>query len=162
MFEAKIDLARDCVGMNAILLRSPSVSAYKNIVWEMPGTRERVEDFCMERVRQIIDLIDPEKLVFIGLGTLKLFKGPTPVDDIRNEENRVLTRTGQVGNHRAIAFLHLTPAKRPLSASESSSYSGQGIGLLDHSDTGPSPLKPASNVRFGPLADLCSALAHVR
>ncbi|HEY5279101.1 MAG TPA: hypothetical protein VIJ67_05050, partial [Pseudolabrys sp.] len=79
-------------------------------------TRERVEGFCIPCVRQIIDLIDPKKIVFIGLGALKLF-GPTK-DDVTNDDNRVLTRTGQVGDRRAIAMRHLTGARPPPSGSD--------------------------------------------
>jgi hypothetical protein len=99
--------------MNAIFLRSPRVSDYGKIDRE---TRKQVAVFCIPCVRRIVDLIDPKKVVFIGLDTLKLF-GPTNVD-LTNERGDTLTRTGQVGDRGAIAVRHLTGAHPPPSGSD--------------------------------------------
>jgi hypothetical protein len=106
VFQPAINLEL-CVGMNAIFLRCPNMREYKrNLDVE---TREKVEQFCIERVHQIVEAIDPRKIVTIGFATLRLFGSAEP--DLVNAQGRVLTRRGQIGNRPAIAVLHLSGAR---------------------------------------------------
>jgi hypothetical protein len=103
-FEPEV-LAR-CMGVNAIFLRSPNIADYNRNVDRQ--TRAQVAHFCKTRVLQIIDVVDPDKIVVIGFSTLKLF-GPTEPDLI-NDKGRILTRTGTIGDRKAVAMLHLSGA----------------------------------------------------
>jgi hypothetical protein len=95
--------------MNAIFLRSPTVDDYKR---DFDKTmRAKIKWFCLPRVGQIIEAVDPLKIVVIGLNTLKLFKRfGESVIDLTNEEGRTLTTVGQIVGRRAIATLHLSAA----------------------------------------------------
>jgi hypothetical protein len=96
-----------CVGMNAIFLRSPSVDDdYKRDFDKT--TRARIEEFCLPRVCQIVEVIDPIKILAIGFDTLRLF-GPTNAE-FKNKKERTLTLAGQIAGRRAIATLHLSRA----------------------------------------------------
>ena len=96
-----------CVGLNAIFIRSPNVQRYRKTVPR--STREKIEAFCLPRVRQIVAMIEPQCIVAIGLGTLDLFC--TPTADLFNPKGRPLTRVGQIEGHKAIAVLHLSGAR---------------------------------------------------
>jgi hypothetical protein len=96
-----------CVGMNAIFLRSPTAGDYKRDFDKT--TRAKIEGFCFARVGQIIEAINPLKIVAIGLDTLKLF-GPT-MADLKNEKGRTLTAVGKIAGRRAIATVHLSGAR---------------------------------------------------
>ena len=73
--------------------------------------RAKIKGFCLPRVGQIIEAVDPLKIVVIGLNTLKLFKRfGESVIDLTNEEGRTLTTVGQIVGRRAIATLHLSAA----------------------------------------------------
>lgn len=105
MFEPAIDL-KQCVGVNAIFLRSPNVADYKRNVDR--NTRAQVARFCKTRVLQIIDVIDPGKIVVIGFSTLKLF-GPTK-RGVTNVNGRILTRAGQIGDRKMLGRWYQAPA----------------------------------------------------
>jgi hypothetical protein len=92
--------------VNAIFLRSPNIADYNRNVDRQ--TRAQVTYFCKTHVLQIIDVVDPDKIVVIEFSTLKLF-GPTEPDLI-NAKGRILTRTGKIGNRKAVAMLHLSGA----------------------------------------------------
>ncbi len=97
-----------CVGMNAIFLRAPHIDEYKRDFDK--SLREQVERFCLAKVAQIIEAIDPVKIVAIGLDTLKLF-GESTVDLVSDgEKQRPLTRVGKIAGRPAIATLHLSGA----------------------------------------------------
>jgi hypothetical protein len=106
MFEPDLDF-HECVGLNAIFLRYPTMAAYTRGIDRQ--TRHAVRDFCTSCVVRIADALAPQKIVAIGLGTLKLF-GPTSVD-MRNEAGRVLTTAGRVGRRNALALIHLSGAR---------------------------------------------------
>ena len=65
MFET--DVLEQSVGINAIFLRSPNVANYNQILDH--NTRKRIADFCRGCVAQIIDAVDPSKIVAIGFST---------------------------------------------------------------------------------------------
>jgi hypothetical protein len=95
-----------CIGMNAIFLRSPTAYDYKRNIDKT--TRAQIEGFCLARVGQIIEAIDPLKIVAIGLKTLELFGAAEA--DLINEKGRTLTSVGQIAGRPAIATLHLSAA----------------------------------------------------
>lgn len=106
MFGVKLNL-EECVGLNAIFLRSPNIAAYNhNLTLE---ERIRVRSFCCKRVERIIEALNPRRIVTIGLSTLNLF-GPTTIG-IASPRGRVLTRKGKIGERDALAMLHPTGAR---------------------------------------------------
>lgn len=96
-----------CMGINAIFLRSPTVDDYKRSLAK--DIRAQVENFCLTRVNQIIEATDPKKIVAIGFDTLKLFSESEP--DLTNEKGRTLTKMGKIGGRSAVATLHLSGAQ---------------------------------------------------
>jgi len=97
---------RKCVGLNAIFIRSPTVERFRKSV--DAKTRKIITAFCLPRAEQIIQAIQPQRIVSIGFETLSLFGKTIP--DIKNEKGRTLTRTGQIAGEQAIATLHLSGA----------------------------------------------------
>jgi hypothetical protein len=66
MFERKF--LEQCVGTNAIFLRSPTVNEYRSNYDK--NRRTEIKRFCLGQVDRIIEAIDPQKIVAIGFGTL--------------------------------------------------------------------------------------------
>ena len=95
-----------CTGTNAIYLRSPSIRDYRRD--HDRDTRSKVERFCLAQTAQIVEVINPQKIVVIGFGTLGLF-GPSNVG-AKNANGRALIRIGKVAGRPAIATLHLSGA----------------------------------------------------
>ena len=104
MFQPDIDL-RECVGMNAIFLRSPKVKIYKGVLANKRDYKT-VKEFCLQQVRSIIDLLDPKMIVMIGLDTLRLFSDTEPA--LWGAKGGVLARKGMIGSREAIGVLHLS------------------------------------------------------
>ena len=96
-----------CVGINAIFLRSPTVAHYKRTIDR--GMRAEIEAFCLVRVARIIEVIDPQKIVAIGFDTLRLFGDSTP--GLTNDNKRCLTTIGKIGGRSPIGTLHLSGAR---------------------------------------------------
>lgn len=107
MFEGRLDL-RQCVGTNAIFLRSPDIDQYKLDV--AAPDRKRLKKWCEKHVMRIIDLLEPESIVCIGLDTLYLFSRKQP-PVLCNEEDRALARPGKIGRHTTTGFLHFTGSR---------------------------------------------------
>jgi hypothetical protein len=95
-----------CVGLNAIFVRAPSAAIYRK---EFNGTREAIEKFCLGQVNTLVQAINPQKIVVIGLSTLDLFGGGQPV--LRNAKGRVLVKEGVVAGRSAYAIMHLSGAQ---------------------------------------------------
>jgi len=87
-------------------LRSPTVDDYKRNLDK--NVRAQIEAFCLARVVQIVEAINPKSIVAIGFDTLKLFGASTP--DLANDKGRTLTRTGIIVGQSALATLHLSGA----------------------------------------------------
>lgn len=104
MFGAKLE---GCVCLNAIFRRAPTVKDYQLAVNR--HSRAEIKKFCLARVGEIIEVIQPKQIVAIGFGTLTLFGPSTP--DLRNSKNRTLTRLGRIADRQVIATLHLTGAR---------------------------------------------------
>jgi hypothetical protein len=99
---------KKCVGMNAIFLRSPNTRDYERHFDKT--VRAQIEEFCLPRVNEIIEAIDPLKIAVFGFQTQELFGVRWEVD-LTNEAGKVLTRVGQIAGYRAIAFPHPTGAR---------------------------------------------------
>lgn len=104
-----------CLGVNAIFLRSPSKAAYEA---EVPATaRHRIQRFCVEKVRRLITIIQPQHVVAIGLLTLELFeRTPTEseLEPVKAKQvevgqfSRWVASAGTIVGREVRAVLHLT------------------------------------------------------
>ena len=66
-------------------------------------------DRLLERVDRLVDAIDPQKIIVIGLGALELFGGGKPL--LSNDKGRILLKEGRVAGRPAIATMHLSGAQ---------------------------------------------------
>lgn len=104
-----------CLGVNAIFLRSPSKAAYEA---EVPSVmRRQIERFCVEQVRRLVTIIQPQHVVTIGLLTLEFFKNtPTWSEPMiektkateMGRRGRWIRSVGTIAGREAHAVLHLT------------------------------------------------------
>jgi len=101
------ELLTRCVGLNAIFVRAPKVEIYRKTV--ASSVREKIEKFCLPRVEQLIDVMQPQRIVSVGFETLDLFGGGVP--DLQNDKGRTLTKIGKIGARKAFATLHLSGAQ---------------------------------------------------
>jgi hypothetical protein len=61
------DILEDSVALNAIFFRAPGASTWRS---ELPDDRrERMEEFCFEKLDEIIQKIQPQNILFFGLAT---------------------------------------------------------------------------------------------
>jgi hypothetical protein len=102
-----IEFLGGCVGMNAIFFRAPSKAAYDEIY--PSHFRARIQTFCVSKTLKIVQTLNPERVVIMGLGTMALFGKSQP--DLTNASGRVLTKTGKVGDYRSLGIMHLTGAR---------------------------------------------------
>jgi hypothetical protein len=96
-----------CVGLNAIFIRSPSIQCYEASVDR--NVRLTIQQFCFHRVLRIIDALQPQRIVVIGLGTLALFGEGQP--DLISEKGLALTRVGEILGRKALAVQHLSAVR---------------------------------------------------
>lgn len=91
-----------CTGLNAILVRSPSVATYRR---EVPvALRRAIRDFCVPRVEAIVAACAPATVVGLGFESLRVFAPVTPI--LANARGRMLLVEGRVGDTPAIGMLH--------------------------------------------------------
>ncbi len=93
-----------CVGTNAIFVRAKNVATYFSVVKRAP--RREIKEFCIRKVFQLIDLIDPNRIIIIGFGTAGLFGPVTP-----DPANPKVLKSLRIGNREALAVKHLTGAR---------------------------------------------------
>jgi hypothetical protein len=104
-----IPLLNECVGLNAIFIRAPSIEQYQKATALAPGLRFEIENFCLPRVLRLIEAMDPEQIVAIGFPSLELFGAVRPV--LTNRSGRVLVKAGYIGARPALGTLHLSGAR---------------------------------------------------
>ena len=98
------ELLEQCVGMNAIFVRTKNSEEYRKIPKQL---RELTEAFCLERVRIMLEAIQPRQVIVIGFETLGLFGVANKVE-LMNQDGGVLVRIGHVFGRQARAIVHLT------------------------------------------------------
>jgi hypothetical protein len=104
IFKNDPEFLEKCVGMNAIFVRSNSIKLYrKNFPDHL--LRKRIKEFCLQRVKKIVEAIEPVLIIAIGLETLDLFDGGEKGK--RGEKGRVLTKEGKICGCNALGVLHL-------------------------------------------------------
>lgn len=95
-----------CVGLNAIFIRSNNIDEYQRQF--DCALRTRIESFCLSRVEQMVDAIQPLGIVAIGFASLDLFG--SSIENKVSEKGRVLTKLGKIAGRNALGVLHLTGA----------------------------------------------------
>ena len=93
-----------CAGMNAIFIRCQDSPTWAGVPIDL---RNRVKQFCLPRVQQMVTAMQPNRVVAIGMKTMRLFDRAS-VPDVVNDRGEVLTRTGRIGDVPALATLHLS------------------------------------------------------
>jgi hypothetical protein len=64
------ELLQECVGVNAIFVRSPSLEHYhKHVTLEL---RQKIEKFCLLQIVEIVETLRPKMVVVMGFETLAL------------------------------------------------------------------------------------------
>jgi hypothetical protein len=83
------ELLQQCVGVNAIFVRSPSLEHYrKHVTLEL---RRRMEKFCLVQVTEMVEALRPKTVVVLGFETLALFAQATDgKQDKRGHRSRTL------------------------------------------------------------------------
>jgi hypothetical protein len=102
------ELLEQCVGVNAIFVRSPSLEHYrKHVTLEL---RRKIEKFCLVQITEMVETLRPKVVVVIGFETLALFGKSKSI--LKSEKSQdVLVRTGSVAGREAIGTLHLSGAR---------------------------------------------------
>jgi len=99
-------LLHQCVGLNAIFIRSDSIEAYQRN-FDL-CIRRQIKEFCLPCVCEIIEAIRPRKIVAIGIETLRLFG---KADPCLMGDKDVLARMGTGAGRDVIGVIHLTGAR---------------------------------------------------
>ena len=99
------DLLSRCTGLNAIFFRARTASNWSRLDRSL---RERLEAFCHERAAEIVRLLEPKRIVVIGLHTFDRF-GPGEV--VLRNDRRVLLKEGSVWGYPATGVIHLSGAR---------------------------------------------------
>ena len=93
-----------CSGSERIFFRSPSSAIYQS--WPR-DLRQAVEDFSLKRLKQIIAIIQPKSIVFIGSRAMRALMSNHEIV-LRRENGHFLLSRGQYNNISAIACRHLS------------------------------------------------------
>jgi len=101
------DLVSRSVGLNAIFLRAPS---NKDYIRSTGQDKVRVFSFCRERVEAMVRAMEPERIVVLGLATLRLFSATRP--DLISPSGRTLTELGSIAHQSAMSILHPSGAQQ--------------------------------------------------
>lgn len=100
------DFLQRCSGLNALFFRAPNAGEYKRIGL---GERREIASFCLPRVVELVETIQPRRVVCIGFEALRLF-GPTR-SILPNASGRSLVETGSIGAREVLAVMHLSGAQ---------------------------------------------------
>jgi hypothetical protein len=101
------ELLASSTGLNAIFFRAPRIGTYES---EVPkSVRDQAVAFCIPRVVQLVEAMQPELVVAIGFRSLELFGSVEP--ELVSPKGRVLVKRGMIGRHPALGTLHLSGAQ---------------------------------------------------
>jgi hypothetical protein len=107
MFGLYPGLLERSVGLNAVFVRAKSIDEYKTQV--APDARRLIEEFCLDKVRTIVELIGPLKIVVIGFSTMEVFR--EPMQTICAIGSRRILGRGRVFGRPAFVTPHLSAAR---------------------------------------------------
>lgn len=105
-------LLNQCVALNAIFFRAPSVRQWRTLDSSL---RQDAKNFCIDHVKSIVKRLKPKLVIVNGFETLRLFRkaqaGRNDQHDLRNANNRLLTQHCEVEGYDGLATLHLSGAR---------------------------------------------------
>lgn len=91
------------MGSNLVFLRWPSIRDYRRAVpWDV---RDEVEEFSRRILCEIMDIVQPQRVVTIGFNSLQ---GDATAPDLVSPAGRVLTKRGVLCGREVVGMLHLT------------------------------------------------------
>ncbi|MBV1695807.1 MAG: hypothetical protein KGP27_15210 [Hyphomicrobiales bacterium] len=97
-----------CVGTNAIFFQADTIALHDQLA---PDIRGEVFEFCRKALTRMIDAIEPQYIVAIGLRTLREFgEGNRVVARRRSGPSHPLIEEGIIVGRKAISVLHLSGA----------------------------------------------------
>jgi hypothetical protein len=100
-----LDLA-SCVATNTIFFRAPNLKSYYTMTVDQLR-RVEIAQFCGDRVKRLINLLEPQSIVYIGFNAAD--GGSQP--DLVSPKGRVLAKTCEVAGRQAAKVLHLSGAR---------------------------------------------------
>lgn len=88
----RLEILQNSVKINLLFFRSQNIAEWNGIEKEI---RKPLEDFCIDKVKEIIEHLKPKKILCEGVGTFDIFinrvlKPKTQPLEIRNRENKRL------------------------------------------------------------------------
>ncbi len=101
------ELLARCTGTNALFVRARSSTHYKAYP---SAARRRIEAFCIPACRRLIETMQPEKVVVLGLGSLGLLGKAGQVPIATGAKGRWLVCGGTIAGRPVTAVLHPTGA----------------------------------------------------
>lgn len=110
LFDGNQDVLENCVASNIVFFGSPTTDEWDSLPTE---TRSEIEDFCWEQVEGLIERVDPEVILTIGIRTLDQvtdrLKLETQVHQTRGND-RLLASSVDV-SPQVVGMIHLTGAR---------------------------------------------------
>jgi hypothetical protein len=106
-------LLKNCVGTNANFFRSPEWATWHQVPTE---TREALEQFSQDKLRKLIEILQPRNIVVIGLSTLDRFGSTVPI--LTSSQGRTLMRSAKIGGREAVSTLHLSSRRVKITSEE--------------------------------------------
>lgn len=100
------DVVAQCTGLNAIFFRAPNLISWMRVPAPL---RNDLQEFSLLRAQAIVDVLQPERVVLIGLKTFDLLVEGKPC--LRGDRGRVLAKDGTLWGRPAIGVLHLSGAR---------------------------------------------------
>ncbi|MEK7563307.1 MAG: hypothetical protein AAB544_02850 [Patescibacteria group bacterium] len=115
LFQCAPNFLDQMVAFPLIFFRAPDVKTWKR---EMGDRRKYVENFCFEKVKEILNRLKPKKIVILGIDTYLLMVRKSILMDVKDEKeilgvknNRRLAITSMIGKQKIFAMLHPTGAR---------------------------------------------------
>ena len=112
LFYGRTGLLEQSVGTNAIFVKAKSVEAYGKEYTKQQ--RQAHLNFSLAKVKAMIDLMKPKKIILIGLAAIELFatnEKAVPLVYSTKQKNRCLVKQCRIFDHEALAVIHLSGAR---------------------------------------------------
>lgn len=113
-FKGGMDILKKSVVFQLIFFRAPSIDVW---IQEAGGLRREMEDFCFQKVEEILRKIEPKRILVLGMGTYdalkKIFGGDCEERNClprRKTGERMCVRAS-FGGHEILAVMHPSGAR---------------------------------------------------
>lgn len=114
-FAGGLELLKSSVVFPLIFFRAPTISAWRK---EIPGrTRLEMEAFCFSKVKEIIEKLQPQEILVLGIETYDRLKDI--LGSVKNEtilhvhqtSGRRMVIRAETGGHKLFAIIHPSGAR---------------------------------------------------